>query len=126
MTGEQGLLTAASLLIVATMGVHSILGQKRLIRPILKQRAGVMRNPLARFILPFGWHLMSLFGLIIAAILFAWAWAPDQARTVGLAMTGIVFTVSGIWDAIGSKGQHVGWPPLTLIGILSLVALVEA
>ena len=124
MTGEQGLLTAASLLMVTTMGVHSILGQKRLIRPILKQGAGVMRNPLARFILPFGWHLMSLFGLIIAAILFAWAWAPDQARAIGLAMTGMVFTASGLVDAVGSKGKHVGWAPLTLIGLLSLAVLV--
>ena len=99
------------------MGVHSILGQKRLIRPILKQGAGVMQHPLARFILPFGWHLMSFIGLIIAAILFAWAWAPDQARTIGLAMTGVVFTASGLIDAVGSKGQHVGWPPLTSIGL---------
>jgi hypothetical protein len=123
MTFEQAALTIASLLLVATMGVHSFLGQARLIRPILKQNAGVMQRPLARFILPFGWHLMSFIGLIVAAILFAWAWAPDQARTIGLTMTGVVFTVSGIWDAIGSKGQHVGWPPLTLIGIISLVAL---
>ena len=126
MTLEQAILTIASLLLVATMGVHSILGQKRLIRPILKQGAGVMRNPLARFILPFGWHLMSLFGLIIAAILFAWAWAPDQARPIGLVMTGIIFTASGIWDAIGSKGKHVGWPPLTLIGLFALAALFLA
>ena len=124
MTFEQAALTIASLLLVATMAVHSILGQKRLIRPILKQGAGVMQRPLARFILPFGWHLMSFIGLIVAAILFAWAWAPDQARTIGLATTGIVFTIGGIWDAIGSKGQHVGWPPLTLIGLLSLAALL--
>ena len=126
MTAEQALLTAASLLLVATMGVHSFLGQKRLIRPIIKQGAGVMQNPLARFILPFGWHLMSFFGLIIAAILFAWAWAPDQARTIGLATTGLVFTASGLIDAVGSKGKHVGWPPLTLIGILSFAALALA
>lgn len=124
MTAEQGLLTAASLLTVATMGVHSILGQKRLIRPILKQGAGVMRNPLARFILPFGWHLLSLFGLIIAAILFAWAWAPDQALTIGLAMTGAVFTASGIVDAFGSRGKHVGWAPLTLIGLSAFAVLL--
>jgi hypothetical protein len=123
MTLEQAALTIASLLLVATMGVHSILGQKRLILPILKQRAGVMQRPLARFILPFGWHLMSLFGLIIAAILFAWAWAPGQAQAVGLAMTGVVFTVSGLVDAVGSKGRHVGWAPLTLIGLLGLAAL---
>jgi hypothetical protein len=123
MTLYQTLLTAASLLLVATMGVHSILGQKRLIRPILKQGAGVMQYPLARFILPFGWHLMSFMGLVIAAVLFAWAWSPDKAITIGLAMTGIVFTVAGVWDAIGSKGQHVGWPPLTLIGLSALAAL---
>lgn len=123
MTDEQGFLTAASALIVATMGVHSILGQKRLIQPILKQGAGVMRNPLSRFILPFGWHLMSLFGLIIAVILLAFAWAPDRARTIGLAMIGVVFISSGLVDAIGSRGKHVGWAPLTLIGLLALGAL---
>ena len=81
-----------------------------------------MQRPLARFILPFGWHLMSFMGLVIAAVLFAWAWAPDQARAIGLAMTGVVFTASGLIDAVGSKGQHVGWPPLTLIGLLALAA----
>ena len=124
MTFQQAALTTASLLLVVTMGVHTILGQKRLIQPILKQGAGVMQRPLARFILPFGWHLMSFFGLTIAAVLFAWAWAPDQARPISLAMTGLVFTASGIIDAIGSKGKHVGWPPLTLIGLLALAALM--
>ena len=123
MTLHQAAMTIAAVLLVMTMAVHSILGQKRLIRPILKQGAGVMQRPLARFILPFGWHLMSLFGLIIAAILFAWAWAPDQARTIGLATVGLVFTGSGIIDAFGSKGQHVGWLPLTLIGLMALAAL---
>ena len=126
MTSQQAALTFASLLLVATMGVHSILGQTRLIRPILKQGAGVMQRPLARFILPFGWHLMSFMGLVIAAILFAWAWAPDRAMTIGLAMTGLVFTASGLIDAVGSKGQHVGWPPLALIGLLALGALLAA
>jgi hypothetical protein len=126
MTLEQAALTITSLLLVVTMGVHSIPGQKRLIRPILKQGAGVMQNPLARFILPFGWHLMSLFGVIIAAILFAWAWTPDQAQSIGLAMTGVVFTASGLVDAVGSKGKHIGWPPLTLIGLFSLAALALA
>ena len=121
---QPTLLTIAALLIVATMCVHSMLGQRRLIRPLLDEGHGVMQRPLARFIVPFAWHLTSFIGLIVAAILFAWAWAPDQARSIGLAMTGAVFTASGIWDAIGSKGQHVGWPPLTLIGLLSLVALL--
>ncbi|HVF37435.1 MAG TPA: hypothetical protein VNA29_05780 [Sphingomicrobium sp.] len=123
---QPTLLTITALLIVATMCVHSILGQRRLIRPLLDEGHGVMQRPLARFIVPFAWHLTSLIGLIVAAILLAWALAPDHARAIGLAMTGIVFTFSGIWDAIGSKGQHVGWPPLTLIGLAALTALVVA
>jgi hypothetical protein len=121
---QQAALTIASLLLAMTMCVHSVMGQRRLVRPLLDEGAGVMRHPLARFIVPFAWHLTSFIGLIVAAILFAWAWAPDQARTVGLAMAGIVFTASGIIDAVGSRGKHIGWPPLTLVGLGTLTGLL--
>jgi hypothetical protein len=124
MTVEQAALSLASLLLVMTMCVHSVMGQRRLIRPLLDERAGVMQHPLARFIVPFAWHLTSGIGLVVAAILFAWAWTPDQAQTVGVATTGIVFTASGLIDAVGSKGKHIGWAPLTLIGISAFAALV--
>ena len=120
---QQFALTFASLLIVVTMVVHSMLGQRRIVRPLLDHGSGIMQKPLARFIVPFAWHLTSFIGLIVAAILLAWAWTPGQAVTIGLAATGVVFTVSGIWDAIGSKGQHVGWPPLTLIGLSAFAAM---
>jgi hypothetical protein len=124
MTVEQAALTIASLLLVMTMCVHSAMGQRRLVRPLLDQGVGVMQHPLARFIVPFAWHLTSGIGLVIAAILFAWAWAPEQAKTVGLATTGIVFTASGLLDAVGSKGKHIGWAPLTLIGLGAFAALI--
>jgi hypothetical protein len=124
MTLEQAAMTAAALLLVMTMGVHSVMGQRRLVRPLLEQRQGVMQHPLARFIVPFAWHLTSGIGLVVAAILLAWAWAPGQARTIGLAVTGIVFTASGLIDAVGSKAKHIGWAPLTLIGLSALAGLV--
>lgn len=123
MTTQQAALTFASLLLVMTMTVHSVMGQRRLIRPLLSQANGVMQHPLARFITPFAWHLTSGIGLVLAAILLAWAWAPEKAMTIGLAATGLVFTVSGIVDAIGSKGKHIGWAPLTLIGLGAFAAL---
>lgn len=126
MTIEQIALTIASLLLAMTMCVHSMMGQRRLVRPLLDQRTGVMSHPLARFIVPFAWHLTSGIGMVLAAILFAWAWMPDQALTIGLAATGIVFTASGLIDAVGSKGKHIGWAPLTLIGLLVLAALFFA
>lgn len=116
-------MTIAALLIVATMALHSILGQRRLIRPLLDQGGVVMQRPLARFIVPCAWHVTSLLGLVLASILLAWAWAPESARSIGLAMTGAVFTTSGIWDGIGSRWQHVGWLPLTLTGLACLAAL---
>lgn len=45
---EQAALTIAALLIVATMWLHSILGQRRLIRPLLDQDVGVIQRSLAR------------------------------------------------------------------------------
>lgn len=126
MISEQAILTTASLLLIMTMCVHSILGQRRLIGPLLEEGHAVMRHPLARFIVPFAWHLTSGIGLVVAVILFAWAWAPDQARTIGLGMTAVVFTGGGIWDAIGSKGKHIGWAPLTLVGLSAFVALLVA
>lgn len=125
MTVHQAALTFASLLLVMTMTVHSVVGQRRLIRPLLDEGAGIMKHPMARFITPFAWHLTSGIGLVVAAILFAWAWTPDQARTIGLSVTAIVFTASGLIDCIGSKGKHVGWAPLTLIGLSALAALLS-
>ena len=126
MTAQQAALTFASLLLVTTMAVHSLMGQRRLIRPLLDQRDGIMQHPLARFITPFAWHLTSGIGLVLAAILFAWAWSPDRATTIGLTATGLVFTTSGIVDAIGSRGKHIGWAPLTLIGLGAAAALLVA
>lgn len=126
MTAQQAALTFASLLLVTTMAVHSLMGQRRLIRPLLDQRDGIMQHPLARFITPFAWHLTSGIGLVLAAILFAWAWSPDRATMIGLTATGLVFTTSGIVDAIGSRGKHIGWAPLTLIGLGASAALLVA
>ena len=121
---QQAALTIAALVLVMTMGVHSVLGQRRLLRPLLGESAGVMKHPLARFIVPFAWHLTSGIGLVVAAILLGWACAPGQARTIGLLATGIVFTASGLIDAVGSKGKHIGWAPLTLIGLSAFAALL--
>ena len=123
---QQAALTFASLLLVMTMCVHSAMGQRRLVRPLLDQREGVMKHPLARFIVPFAWHLTSGIGLVAAAILLAWAWAPDQAQTIGLAATGIVFTAAGLIDCVGSRAKHIGWAPLTLIGLASFGAILLA
>ena len=117
------LLSIAAAVMIATMIIHSVLGQRRLIRPLLEESAGVMQRPLARFVVPFAWHLMSLLGFILAIVFLSWAWAPEHAQAIGLAATGTIFTIAGIFDAIASRREHVGWPYLTAIGLLSFGAL---
>ena len=123
---QQAVLTIAAVLLAMTMVVHSVIGQRRLIRPLLDEKSGVMKHALARFITPFAWHLTSGIGLVLAAILFAWAWAPDRALAIGLAATGIIFTAAGLIDAVGSRARHIGWAPLTLVGLSALAALFAA
>ena len=123
---DRLLLTIAAALILLTMAVHSLLGQKRLITPLLGSDEGILGRPLARFLIPFAWHLTSAIGCIVAAILLAWAWAPEHARTVGIAATGIIFTAAGIYDAVGSRGEHIGWPLLVAIGATALASLAFA
>ena len=100
------LLSLTAALLAYTMLIHSVLGQRRLMRPLLNDSANVMQRPLARFIIPFAWHLTTLVGLIVTAVLLAWAWAPQHAQTIGLAGTGLVFTFVGIIDAMQSRPAH--------------------
>ena len=120
------LLTLAAGLILLTMAVHSLLGQKRLIQPTLSIEDDILTHPLARFLIGFAWHLTSAIGAVLAAILLAWAWVPDHARAIGLAATSVVFLASGVYDAIGSRGRHIGWPLLVAIGAVALAALFQA
>lgn len=110
--------------LVATSLVHSILGERRLIGPLLAQRDGVLSHHLARFLLRMVWHIMTLLFWVIAATLWASTRSSDIAVSVLLATTAIGIGGAGMVDAIGSRGQHVGWPMLVLIGLFALMALI--
>lgn len=107
-----------------TSVVHSLLGERRLIGPLLRQRDGILAHSLARFLLRVVWHFMSILFWIIAAALVASSTSPDAALRVLLAATAIGIGGAGIADAIGSRGRHVGWPMLVLIGVLAAAALL--
>ena len=68
MSLAQAALTISSLLLAMTMCVHSAIGQRRLVRPLLDEGAGVMTHPLARFIVPFAWHLTSGIGMTMGTL----------------------------------------------------------
>ena len=124
MTGTVWTYLTASLLL-ATAGIHSILGETRLISPLLKQREGVLASDLARFLLRAVWHIMSITFAIIATALIASAESQSATKTVLLAATAIGIGGAGVLDAIGSRGRHIGWPLLVLIGAFALLGLRE-
>lgn len=118
------LLTIAAILGFATLLVHSIVGEKRLIGPLVHSNDGVMSNDLAKQVTRFAWHFTSILGLIATFILAKSAYNFAEADIALLAVTGSAFLVSGIYDAIITKGKHIGWPMLAAVGALTLFAII--
>ncbi len=114
---------ACAALMVVTSLVHSILGEKRLIGPLLQQSEGVLRHGLARFLIRSVWHFMTVLFWIIAASLIAGLNAENAYSTPLLFGVCLGIGGAGVYDAIGSRGRHIGWPLLVLIGILAALAL---
>ncbi len=63
------LLNLAAVLLIVTGVAHSLLGERRLIVPLLSKQEGVLASKLARFILRFAWHLTSVTWAVLALIL---------------------------------------------------------
>jgi hypothetical protein len=120
---SDGLFLTAAVLLVITAFAHSVLGERRLLGPLLARREGVLASDLARFILRFAWHLTSVTWAILALILVQLVRDPTTARFWAAAATGVAFTGIGLFDAVATRGRHVGWPLLTAIGIAALLSL---
>jgi hypothetical protein len=121
---SNGLVLVAAGLLVVTALVHSVLGERRLIGPLLSRRDGILASELARFVLRFAWHLTSITWLVLALILVQLVCDPARARFWAVAATGVAFTGVGLLDAVASRGRHLGWPLLTGIGFAAVLSLL--
>jgi hypothetical protein len=115
----------SAVLLVFTAAMHSVLGERLLLKPLLARRESVLKSDFARMILRFAWHITSFSWLVLAAIMIAFALKPHEAFQWSLLAVGSTFTLIGIFDALASRGRHVGWPFLTAIGLCALGALVS-
>ena len=109
------LLYAASAAMILTAVAHSIVGEKRLITPLLSLDIGMLsgyRSDLVRFV----WHFTSLL-MILTACVVAWPGTPIPL----LQITGAMWLFAGVGDAILTRGKHIGWPLLSAAGILALL-----
>jgi len=123
LTLSDGLLLTAAILLVITALAHSVLGERRLLGPLLRRREGILASGLARVVIRFAWHLTSVTWAVLALILVQLVRDPATARLWAAAGTGVAFIGVGLLDAIATRGRHVGWPLLAGIGIAALLSL---
>jgi len=113
------LLLWAGALCAVCAAIHSVLGEQKLLRPQLAAPTGVMENPLARQVTRIARHWTSALWLLVGALLAAAAYGDITAPWLVIAV-GAVHVVAGLADAIITRGRHIGWPLIVLIGALTL------
>jgi hypothetical protein len=116
-------LDAAALTTLCTPFAHSYFGEKRLIGPLVASNDGVMSRRLAKQLIRFAWHLTSLLWIGQAMLLVRAAVNPQHFDCIVVGGIGVLHVGVGLFDGGITRGQHMGWPLLTAIGIFALLAL---
>ena len=111
-----------AVLLVVTSLAHSILGERRLISPLLRQRGGVLDSDMARFLLRAAWHFMTVLFWVLAASIVAGGDRTGTTETVLLVATAIGVGGAGIYDLVKSRGRHIGWPLLVATGLAAALS----
>ena len=121
-------LVSAAVLAIAIGAVHSILGERYLIRPILR-RADLPRlfgdDSFTRQTLRYGWHLATAAWLGLAAVMVVLSGALPAVR-VGdgvIFAIALTFLVNTILAVVVTRGRHLSWVVFAAITALCLLAL---
>lgn len=123
------ILIAAALLIVFIGVVHSWLGERRLLGPLLapERRQGLLASSaFARQTLRFAWHITTIAWWGIGAALIALALSPplDRQGRLVLGTIAATFLVTGTVTLVTSRGRHLAWPVFLAIAALSAAPLL--
>lgn len=119
----NAMLTAGGLALL-TVAAHSVLGE-RLIFSRLRRAEGWTDEalnllPVRRWwALRGSWHLLSIFGLGFAALLFDLGAGQSHAQMI----IGITFLASAVYWAVATRLGHPAWIALGTIGALMFVRI---
>lgn len=116
----------SALLIVGTGLIHSILGERLLVAPLLKRDFPIILGSdlLGKRTLRFAWHLMTITLWSFAAILIllsAHPLSPTEANIVRI-IAATFFTCS-IISLVAARGRHFSWLAFLIIGLLALFGI---
>jgi hypothetical protein len=109
------LLTLSAIVMAITAIAHSFVGEKRLIGPLLAQGIDMLSGYRANLV-RFAWHFTSVL-MIVSALLVGWPGTPVAL----IQITGAMWLIAGVGDAILTRGKHIGWPLLSAAGLLALL-----
>lgn len=124
---EMALFGAALVLFVTGL-VHSVLGERALIGPLLAPgtRTGILeKSEFFRQIVRFAWHLTTLAWWALAAILVSLVKvSAGELATVTLVIIAVMCFLSGVYILAAARGRHLAWILFLAAGGLCLVPLV--
>ena len=118
-------LAMAAILMIATALIHSILGERRLIGPLLQSDTAILQVSLARKVLRFAWHLTSLMWVVFAYAMARPVWTDIPIDRDFVLAVGLLHLAVGLFDAVYTRFRHVGWLPLSVVGLFSLLSLIQ-
>ncbi len=116
-------LVIAAVLAVLVGVIHSVLGERLIFRHPPRVAVGARRHRWPFDILWATWHIASVMGLALAAVLWKLAAMPEPSalREFLLLAIALAYAVSGLLVLVGTRGRHPGWAGL--IGVAALVWL---
>jgi hypothetical protein len=69
--------------------------------------------------------LTSILWIGQTLLLLRAALIPGYLDPAPIGGIGIIHVAVGLFDAVLTRGKHIGWPMLTAIGLFSLLALTQ-
>ena len=121
------LLTISAILTVLMGIVHSLLGERWIFSPLRnKWDLPALQGSVSatKRTLRFTWHITTVLGFGIAAILFSYASLPSLGpeQLLVLRILAISYLVSFVVALVGSKGRHPSWIVFLVVGVLLYLA----
>ncbi|MDO6428258.1 hypothetical protein Q4489_14655 [Thalassotalea sp. 1_MG-2023] len=124
------MLIAAGVFAILLGVIHSILGELLIFKKlrhktVVPTQGGSLLAARQLRILWASWHLVTLFGWSLGAILWTIAFASSShVDVIGMITYNIaaIMLCSALLVLFATKGKHPGWVVLTLISVLTLLS----
>ena len=113
----------ASGLIVIMSLAHSYLGERYILGRLFRQSLPPLfgDDSFTKQTLRFVWHLMTVMGFGLAALLLLWAQGHGGSSYTLYLIAGL-FVIMALFPLFMTRGRHLSWVVMLVIGILCFYA----